>query len=152
MSNTALRSHSIFQLLGISPDENQEEDLKIAELGTLRQLVIDLKDQAVDSAVVSEIESKITALETMPNDTFTTELDALYIFLAEKFPEDLNDKLEKAVAAFKQDILIERVAFLKQQMSIRMEGIFGQADDMLKKQEFEELLPYLQEIQTYLQS
>lgn len=154
MSQSAqiLRNHSVFQLLGVEPDSNQEEDLKVAELGTLRQFLLILKKESFAADIVSQIETKLDALEAATQDAFTTQLDAVYAFLSEKFPNDLSDRLEAAVEEFKRDILVERIAFLKDRMSEHVSNYFVQADKLLESNQLDDLLAYLSEIQNYLKS
>lgn len=148
----SLRGKSIFQLLGVAGGENQEEDLKLAELGTLRQLVLNMQADAVSTTITDDLSQKITSLESLSGDEYTTKLDELYGKLSEQYPDDLTTKLEKAVEDFKVDVLSERITFLKDAMMARMEQVFAQADDLLKKQDLDNLLPYLDEIQEYLRA
>jgi hypothetical protein len=147
-----LRTKSIFQLLGIAGSENQEDDLKLAELGTLRQFVLNLQSEGAPATQTDPVSEKITALESATAEAYTTQLDALYAQLNEQFPQDLTTRLEKAVEDFKVDVLSERIAFLKEAMNARMEGLFAKANDLLKAQDLNTLLPYLDEIQEYLKS
>lgn len=147
-----LRSKSIFQLLGVAGGENQEEDLKLAELGTLRQMILNLQSEGVSTTQTDELSQKITALESLQGDEYSNKLDELYGKLSELYPEELTTKLEKAVEDFKVDVLSERITFLKDAMMARMEEVFAKADDLLKAQDLENLLPYLDEIQEYLRA
>lgn len=147
----SLRTKSIFQLLGASPDSSsQEEDLKMAEMGTLRQLLIDLKAGQAAPEAVTSLETALKSLESATGDTYATQLDALYASLNSQFADDLTGKLESAVEKFKIGILTGRVEFLREQMNKKIDEIFSNADSLLKSEDLEGLLGYLDEIQSFL--
>ncbi len=147
-----LRNKSVFQLLGTSETENQEDDLKLAELGTLRQLVLNLQTNGVSATESQPLSDDLSALESVSSEEFPTRLDAFYGKLSEKYGEQLESMLEKAVEDFKVDVLRERIRFLQESMQSYIDGIFSRANDLLKAEDLNQLLPYLDEVQTYLKS